>query len=54
MANNFKDSYYALKTVEIGVNIATIAKKYRFLEAGGQKWRSMTSDRKNRKTFLGD
>ena len=36
MANNFKDSYYALKTVEIGVNIATIAKKYRFF--GG--WRS--------------
>ena len=36
MANNFKDSYCALKTVEIGVNIATIAKKYRFF--GG--WRS--------------
>ena len=40
MANNLRDSYYALKTVEIGFNIAAIAKNSDFwrleVKIGGQ------------------
>ena len=40
MANNFRDSFYALKTVENGFNIATIAKNSDFwrleVKIGGQ------------------
>ena len=54
MATNFKDSYYALKSVGIGFNIATIAKNIDFwsmeVKNGGQ-WPPIE---KIKKTAWGD